>query len=156
MVRAKATVPVPSSAHDFQVIQGFSGACRAPHFQEYSDFFEEVYARKWQYLADLNIYLIKHISSFLGIRRTNFKRLSELGIENPDPTQRLIDICEAVGASRYIIGTRAREYMDEALWSKTSVKLEYFEPQYPLYPQLWGKFLDNCAIFHNTPIKNLY
>lgn len=125
------------------ILQNYRGA---PHFHEYSDFFEEVYAREWTYLVDLNIYLIERITSFLEIRDTTFKRLSELNITNPDPTQRLIDICEAVEATNYIIGTRARDYMDETLWSKTTVKLEYFEPEYPPYPQLWGEFLDNCAI----------
>lgn len=119
---------------------------KAPFFEEYSDFFKEVYSRDWRYMAELNIYLIKNISAFLGIKDTKFKRLSELSVENENPTQRLIYICEAVGASNYIIGARAKEYMEEWRWEKTMVKLEYFEPEYPPYPQLWGEFLDNCAI----------
>lgn len=124
-----------------------SNYSKAPYFKNYSDFFENVYSRIWEYLADLNIYLIENIAGFLGIRGTEYKRLSDLNIEASDnPTRRLIDICESVGATNYVIGTRAKDYMNESLWEKTKVKLEYFEPEYPSYPQLWGEFLENCAI----------
>ncbi|MGE5342997.1 MAG: WbqC family protein [Candidatus Omnitrophota bacterium] len=119
---------------------------RAPFFKKYSDFFEDVYSQQWHYLADLNMHLIMHIASFLGITHTAFKRCSELNIVHENPTQRLIDICEHVGATRYVIGTRAKDYMEEWRWKKTRVQLEYFEPLYSSYPQLWGDFLDNCAI----------
>lgn len=129
--------------HWRSILQNYKNA---PFFKHYSDFFEDVYSMEWHYLLDLNIYLIKHISSFLGIKKTIFKKLSDLEIKNKNPTQRLIDICEAMGATNYIIGIRAKDYMDERLWEKTKVKLEYFEPEYPSYPQLWGEFLKNCAI----------
>jgi hypothetical protein len=119
---------------------------RAPYFRNYAGFFEDVYAREWHNLCDLNIYLIKNIAQMLGMIHTEFCRLSDLNIHNDNPTQRLIDICEKVGASRYIIGTRAKDYMEEWRWEKTDVEMEYFEPSYPQYPQLYGEFLDNCAI----------
>jgi len=120
---------------------------RAPFFKDYADFFEEVYCKEWKLLGDLNMYLIEHISRFLGINHTRFKRLSELDIQNPNPSQRLIDICEAVGATNYVIGTRAKDYMEEERWEKSTVTLEYFEPEYPPYPQLWGdEFLDHLAV----------
>lgn len=124
-----------------------SNYSKAPYFKNYCDYFENVYSGTWEYLADLNVFLIEHIAGFLGIVDTEFKRLSDLNIDaSENPTQRLIDICEAVGATHYIIGTRARDYMEENLWGKTAVELEYFEPEYLSYPQLWGEFLDNCAI----------
>ena len=82
----------------------------------------------------------------LGISNTKFIRSSELGIENDNPSQRLIDICEHLGAKKYIIGTRAKDYMEEDLWTKTTVELEYFEPHYPPYPQPRGDFYPYCAI----------
>jgi hypothetical protein len=129
--------------HWKSILQNYKSA---PFFKQYSDFFKDVYEREWHYLVDLNIYLIQNISLFLGITNTKFKKLSKLGVENNNPTQRLINICESVGATNYIIGTRAKDYMEEEKWEKTKVKLEYFEQEYPHYPQLWGKFLDNCSI----------
>lgn len=120
---------------------------KADYFSKYADFFEDVYLnKKWEKLVDLNVYLIVNIAKFLGITNTKFEFLSNLHIYNDNPTQRLIDICENVGATRYIIGTRAKDYMEEWRWEKTKVILEYFEPTYPPYPQLYGEFLDNCAI----------
>ncbi|MEO0105979.1 MAG: WbqC family protein [candidate division WOR-3 bacterium] len=119
---------------------------RAPFFKDYIGFFEDCYSRNWEFLCDLNIYLIINISKLLGITKTNFVRSSELKVYNENPTQRLIDICEKLNATNYIIGIRAKDYMEEVRWKKTSVHLEWFEPKYPPYPQLWGDFQDNCAI----------
>lgn len=119
---------------------------KAKYFKEYSDFFEDLYKKEWINLADLNIYLIENISNYLGIKDTKFLRLSDIKIENENPTQRLIDICEHVDATNYIIGTRAKDYMEESRWNNTNVNLEYFEPKYPKYPQLRGEFIDNCSI----------
>lgn len=119
---------------------------RAPFFAMYAEFFEEVYSHKWENLSELNIFLIKRISSFLGITKTKFTRLSELKIENENPTQRLIDICQKVGASNLIIGDRAKDYMEEWRWKNAKVKLNYFEPVYPKYPQLHGAFAENCSV----------
>lgn len=119
---------------------------KAKYFKNYIDFFEDTYNKSWDKLVDLNIYLIENISKMLGINHTKFIRLSDLNIINENPTQRLIDICEKVGATNYIIGTRAKDYMEEWRWEHTKVKLEYFEPKYPPYPQLYGEFLENCSI----------
>jgi len=120
---------------------------KAPFFEQYAGFFQDCYEREWTNLCDLNVHLITHISTMLGITGVRFLRSSELGIPGENPTQRLIDICEHLGATRYIIGTRAREYMEEDRWRKSSVILEWFEPAYPPYPQRWGgEFLEYCAI----------
>ena len=130
--------------HWLSIYQSYS---KAPFFKKYADFFEDVYENEWEKLSDLNIYLIKNISEFLQIKDTRFEVLSEMNIRtNDDPTQRLIDICESVGATNYIIGTRAKDYMEERRWENTKVNLEYFEPEYSDYPQIHGDFLNNCAI----------
>ncbi len=129
--------------HWNSILQYYS---KAPYFRQYSDFFEEVYKMNWNRLVDINIYLIKNIASFLGIKNVEYKVLSEMNIQNENPTQRLIDICKVVGAKRYIIGLRAKDYMEEWRWKDSGIELEYFEPTYPPYPQLFGEFLDNCAI----------
>jgi hypothetical protein len=119
---------------------------KTPYFRHYADFFRDCYERPWANLCDLNIHLIENISRFLGIDHVRFLRSSRLAVGGDTPTQRLINICEHLGASRYIIGTRAKDYMEEDRWEKTRVQLEWFEPQYPPYPQLYGPFAEHCAI----------
>jgi hypothetical protein len=129
--------------HWMSIKNCYSGA---PYFDKYSDFFEDVYTKDWNKLIELNIYLIEHISRYLGIMNTKFIRLSELDIKNSNATQRLIDICEKVGADNFIIGTRAKDYMEEWRWQKTAVNLQYFEPEYPPYIQRYGDFTENCSV----------
>ncbi len=119
---------------------------KAPYFKRYADFFYNCYKQEWRTLCDLNIHLIVNISEMLGINGVRFLRSSELNITEKNPTQRLIDICENLGATRYIIGTRAKEYMEEDRWDRSKVELEWFEPDYPQYPQQYGSFLESCAI----------
>ncbi len=119
---------------------------KAPFYKKYCDFFEDAYNKEWNKLADLNIYMIENISGFLGIRNTEFKRLSSLNVDNENITQRIIDICEKVGADDFIVGTRAKDFMEESRWENTNVKLNYFEPVYPQYPQLHGEFEEYCSI----------
>ncbi|MEP7145386.1 MAG: WbqC family protein [bacterium] len=129
--------------HWLSIVNNYS---KAPYFKMYSDFFEDVYNKDWEKLTELNIYLIKGISDFLGINKTEFISLSELNISNDNPTQRLIDICEKVQATDYITGTRAKDYIELPLWKKTEVRLNFFEPAYPPYPQQYGEFTDDCSI----------
>ena len=133
---------------------------KAPFFADYAPFFRDCYERPWDNLCDLNIYLIENISRFLGIEHVRFIRSSQLRVGGETATQRLINICEHLGASRYIIGTRAKDYMEEERWRHTSVELEWFEPQYPPYPQLDGDFIEHCAIvdllFNHGPRSGEY
>lgn len=133
---------------------------KAPYFDLYYDFFEDVYKKDWDKLVDLNTYLIENISGFLGIQNTKFMRLSSLNVHNENTTQRIIEICEKVGADNFIVGTRAKDFMEEDKWDNTKVKLNYFEPAYPEYPQLYGDFVDNCSIidllFNNGPDSYKY
>jgi hypothetical protein len=119
---------------------------RAPFFDTYRQVFKDCYDRRWDNLCELNIHLIQTISSLLGIKSVTFLRASEIGVVCENATQRLIDICEHLGATRYIIGTRAKDYMEEDRWSQSSVALEWFEPAYPAYPQLYGEFAEHCSI----------
>ena len=39
----------------------FYAYTRAPYFKDYSDVFEKFYKRRWEYLVDLNVTIIKEI-----------------------------------------------------------------------------------------------
>ena len=42
-------------------------------------------------------------------------------------SQRLIDICKTVGANEYVSGMGGKNYLDESLFDKNGIKLEYFQ-----------------------------
>lgn len=117
---------------------------KAPFFENYSDFFEKFYLQNWKYLSDFTIAMNKVISELLGIK-VKFVKSSELkagGKKN----EKLINLCKAVGADVYLSGQGAKTYMDEELFLKNNIKINYQKFSHPEYKQLWGKFMPNLSI----------
>nr|WP_256325453.1 WbqC family protein [Nitrosospira sp. Nsp18] len=56
-------------------------------------------------------------------------------------TERLIGILESVGATKYISGPSARDYIDEPMFAEAGIELVYKEyPVYPAYRQCFPPF----------------
>jgi len=114
-------------------------------FHLYSQYFESLYKREWNYLFDLDFESVKQIFRWLDIN-VEIIRESELGIKS-ESTQRLVDVCKKVGAETYVSGPGGRGYMDEGLFEKSDLRLEYQEYQHPKYPQRWAKeFIPDLSI----------
>ncbi len=50
-------------------------------------------------------------------------------------TERLVNLCKAVGADTYVSGIGGRNYMDENMFTKNNIKLEYQRYAAKQYPQ---------------------
>jgi hypothetical protein len=112
---------------------------RARYFKQYSDFFENVYLRtEWANLSVLNQFLIKTIATdFLGIR-TEFvdSRQFQLGEKK---LGRLIELLRKVQATEYLSGPSAKAYIEDGVFEREGVGLEYKEyGNYPAYDQLFS------------------
>ena len=59
----------------------------------------------------------------------------------------LIEICRHFGASTYLAQKSAGRYLDEKVFQKAGIQLEFFNPPAPVYPQLWGDFIPNLSTF---------
>ena len=80
---------------------------------------------------------------------------SELNVKG-NSTERLVNICKELGAEIYVSGIGGKQYMDEKLFQKNNIKIEYQKFQCPTYPQIFGgNFIPNLSIidllFHNGP-----
>jgi hypothetical protein len=117
---------------------------RAPFFAEYRSFLTETYAREWDLLADLTVETTMALSRRMGIG-TRFVRSSELAITG-ERNQRLVDILTRLGVDHYITGPAARAYMDEALFAKAGIAVEYMTYQYEEYPQLYPPYDPQVSI----------
>ena len=114
-------------------------------FHMYSDYFESLYKKEWNYLFELDFASVKQIFKWLDID-VEIIRESELEIKS-ESTQRLVDVCKKVGAETYVSGTGGRDYMDEKIFEKSGLKLEYQEYHHPKYPQRWAKdFIPDLSI----------
>jgi hypothetical protein len=116
----------------------------APFFSKYADFFKEALTQRWNRLSELNVYMISNLCETLGIRThcTNSRSFGLTGRK----TDRLIQICRACGATRYLSGPSARNYIEPEKFAAIGVEIEYMVYRYPPYPQQFGPFVEGASI----------
>ncbi len=114
---------------------------KAPHFGTYSDIFKAAYekAATMEMLSDINRHFLEVAMSLLGIA-TPLRTSSEFELVE-GRTEKLLRICTQRGARKYLSGPAAREYMDESLFERAGVVVEYMNYDgYIEYPQLHPPF----------------
>ena len=113
---------------------------RAPFFQWLADELAPYYlSRTWTHLSELNVALIRLICGLLGIT-TPLRFSGEFALEG-EKTARLVSICRQTGATHYLSGPAAQDYIQPHLFEDQNIVLEWFDYSgYPEYPQLWGPF----------------
>lgn len=113
---------------------------KAPFFDQFAPFLETFYRRRDPLLADFTIDLTIALARELGIHHTRFMRSSELTGITGEKTDRLIQILQAVGATHYISGPSARDYIQPEKFEQAGISLEYMTYDYPEYPQLYPPY----------------
>jgi WbqC-like protein len=116
----------------------------APHLHRYLPALEEMLERRWTLLVDLDLAVTKLICGWLGLERRTL-RASELGIAGGQ-SERLLALCQHVGAQRYLSGSAARDYVDTELFSRAGIEIEWQDYVHPVYPQLHGDFVPYLSI----------
>jgi hypothetical protein len=118
---------------------------RAPYFKRYAEILDPFYHSHTSLLGEFVVRLTLVLAEQLGIRHAQFRKSSDL-----DPvgskTDRLVSMLKSVGATHYISGLSAREYLDESKLWKAGVTLEYLEDGYPEYEQLHPPFDPNVSV----------
>lgn len=101
---------------------------------------EPVLARlpDWSRLAELTITSTQLMAGLLGIERETL-RASALGIGGSG-WQRVLAICRALKATRYVSGLGGLEYLDHEAFEAAGVAVEYMDYDLSPYPQLHGAF----------------
>ena len=117
---------------------------KAPYFKNYIDDFSEILQQEWTYLVDLDIALINYLLEKLGIT-TSLIRSSELKIPGKK-TERLVSLCEELGATTFYEGSAGKNYMEEKRFEEAGINLEYQDYQHPTYPQLYGEFIPYLSV----------
>ena len=118
---------------------------KAPFFKEYIGLFEETYSKEWEYLSQLNVYLIEKIREILALNRTQTVLASDLNLSE-DPTDRLIDICNTLGGDTYLSGKDGAKYMELERFNERGIKVIFQDFTHPVYSQLFGEFQSNLSI----------
>lgn len=119
---------------------------KAPFFKKYAPIFEALYLKNDEdLLSKINYQFLTTINQILGID-TELIWSSEFDLQG-DKTERLVKLCKEVGATRYYSGPAAQSYMDESLFEKEGMKVEYLSyAGYHEYEQLYGEFIHEVSI----------
>lgn len=118
---------------------------KAPYLKKYESLLETIYARKDAYLSDFTCATTELIARELGIAHTQFERSSKLGAKGTK-TDRLIWILKKAGATHYISGPSAANYIEREKFKEAGISLEFMAYDYPEYPQLHGTFQPQVSV----------
>lgn len=108
---------------------------KAPFFDDYAPTLEKIYRSRPSLLADFTIELTILLSEQLGLGGKRFIRSSMLGVGGAK-TDKVIAVLEKLGASHYISGPSAKEYIEAEKFEAAGIELEYMDYRYPEYEQL--------------------
>jgi len=120
---------------------------KAPHFRAYGDHFEALYRQAGEevYLSHINYLLIRAVCDVLGI--TTKLTWSMDYPASGSKTDRLVAICRAASATRYLSGPSARSYIEPEKFAASGIELSYMDYSgYPEYSQLHGEFQHKVSI----------
>jgi hypothetical protein len=119
---------------------------KAEHYKEVIDWIESLYIDCiYEYLTDINQYFIYRINEFLNIN-TEILNSKKFNLDE-DRNYRLVNICKELNASEYYTGPAAKNYLDEALFSKNDIILNYFDYSvFKEYKQINGTFEHSVSI----------
>ena len=120
---------------------------RAPYLRETLEILEPHFDARHATISDLNVDLLRSICGYLDIR-TPLVMSADFRLTRTR-TERLIELLTAMGATTYVSGPSARNYLDESQFADAGIVLEYKQYVYPTYPQLWGPF-DNAMSIVDT------
>lgn len=118
---------------------------KAPYFAAVMEFLQPLYEREWPNLAELNIAITEQLRNWLGIRPNKILRASRMNL-SPEPNDRLIDICLAVGADTYLAGAGGAQYMNLDRFAERGISVVFQDFCHPVYPQRFGDFVSHLSI----------
>ena len=119
---------------------------KAPFFKMYKNIFENLYLNsETEYISLINYSFITKINEILGIKtKVTWSMDYKLG---DGKTQRLVNLCIQAGASEYLSGPAAKEYIDSELFRQAGIKLTWMDYSgYPEYSQRYPLFEHNVSI----------
>lgn len=116
-----------------------------------SPYFDEVYAvietslfASNDKLSALCVGLTEAIKEYMGLHTTSCLA-SDLHIQG-ERSERLLEICKAFNATRYFAGEASRAYLNEEIFEKENIIIEYQHFQPTPYPQQGETFLPYLSI----------
>lgn len=116
---------------------------KAPFFNKYKDFFEEIYSKKWERLADFNETIICYLFKELGIKAPIYKS-SDYNFKG-QKTDLIIEMCKELNADTHLSGPGGRRYVDEEKFKINGINNKFSDFKHPVYAQQFEPFIPNMS-----------
>lgn len=117
---------------------------KATFFDEVSAMLEPLWTTRYELLVDVSVDSVTLVASYLGLK-TKMLLSSSLGVQG-DKNERLVAICEKLGATYYYSGAAAREYLDVELFASRGIEVAFQCYEHPVYGQLFGDFTPYLSV----------
>jgi len=117
----------------------------APYFEAHVPFLEGLFSGKFEKLVDLNLEIIHYLVLNLGIH-SRIMLLSEMDLEEHGD-RLILETCRQMEATQFLAQRPAKKFIDTSLLIEAGIKVDFFTPPGPVYPQLWGNFIPNLSAF---------
>ena len=118
---------------------------KAPFFERYAPGLQPFFARRDEFLSDFIIDLTEHLARELGIENTRFLRSSALSAKGTK-TARVLSVLRQLGATSYLSGPSAADYLETEQFEAAGIALEYIAYDYPEYAQLYPPYDPHVTI----------
>lgn len=113
---------------------------KAPYRDEMLALVDEVFTKSATYLSDVSRESIHALVRYFNLdNKVQFISSSDMNVPGAS-SQRLHNLCVAVGADIYVTGHGALNYLDYDLFERSGIKVEYMKYNMTPYPQLHGVF----------------
>jgi hypothetical protein len=142
----EARISDPSwAARHWATVKAWYG--RAPFFGYYRSVFEDLYLSTGEdpYLSQINRHFLETLRDLLGI--TTPLTCSSEYHSSGHRIERLVGICRAAGATRYLSGPAAQKYLDTDCFYEAGIEVVWMSYDgYPEYPQLYPPFEHHVSV----------
>lgn len=120
---------------------------RAAHFADYADQLSALYLTSTEtLLGKINFSFIRAICGWLDIR-TPITSSQDYAHDSSEPSLRLLQICRAAGATHYLSGPAARDYLEVDMFHRAGIMVEWMNYDgYPPYRQLSEPFVHAVSV----------
>jgi len=117
---------------------------RTPFYDKYYSFFEQLYEKEWEYLSDVNEYMLKWFLKELGIN-IEFLKATDFDFQS-SKSDLILDMCKKLKADIFVFGKLGKGYANIDDFNNENIKTIFQEYIHPTYPQIHGNFISNLSI----------
>ena len=118
---------------------------KAPYFEDAYNLFNSICFPSYSNISDLTCHTTILVSEYLGIE-CDFLRSSALNVTGTS-SLRLLNICTKIGATKYISGPSAKDYLAIDIFEDSGIGVQFQEYSYGLYPRNDRPWIGNLSIF---------